>query len=118
MYKYASEHHPMNRTSVELGRAITKGLDIALRADLAAPDGRVSFRFYDPTINTYEKIKEMLHKSMECSFCESIGDISSTTFRRIFAEYLPELDGSVSFSTSDHNCCPHCQELELLVSSL
>ena len=118
MLKYSSQHHPMNRTAVAILKAIAQGLDMALRADPAASDGRVTFRFYDRMVNTFDKVEKMLHNSMRESLGESVEALSSTTFRRIFAEHLDERDDRLSSATADHNCCPHCQELELRISAL
>lgn len=118
MRKYSSENHPANRTSLVLRSAIAQVLEIALRADPDASDGRLTFRFYDPTINTYDKIKEILHMSMMDSIGDGIGSISSRTLKRTFSEYMAERDGSLRFSRSDPNCCPYSQDLERQCSAL
>lgn len=70
--------HPMNRLSQETRDRIEEHLDLALRSDPGASDGVNICRLYNPDVNTYTKLCDLLRKEM-CIEDEDDGGSMVTT---------------------------------------
>lgn len=111
MYRYRSQHHPMNRISEEIRQSVAECLNVTLRADPSGSGTAVKYRLYDASINTMEKLRNRVYTSLSRSLGD-VGELNSVTFKNLFREYLADRDGKFTFARADHNCCPTCQDLE------
>ena len=119
MQTYRKRVHPANRIPEELRSSIFSCLDMALRADPSAADGVVTYKLYDPEVNTYGKMRDMIHRMLTLQLGEeNVGSLGSSSFERLLGEYLDERDGRLSFARHDHNVCTHCRELEIAAHTL
>lgn len=103
--------HPINRYPEAIRNKVEGHLDMILRADPAGSSGESVCRVYSPEINTQEKLRRVLSKSL--SAVDSIdSELSSCTLQRMVSEYLKRRNySSISFTQSDHNACPNCKTL-------
>ncbi len=105
---YRHTNHPMNKLPHAVRVRVEQELDMVTRADPGAADNSVTVRVYNPEVNTYEKLINLL--------LDGIGDdaeisVHPSTVRRTVHSYLAEKGFRISFTKRDHNSCPNCKEM-------
>lgn len=86
-----------------------------LRADPAGTDGSVTCHVYSSEINTQEKLRELISRSLGHDLTRD--PIQSTTLQRMIQEYLTKRNARISLSQSDHNACPPCKTMRYALLS-
>lgn len=106
--------HPMNRYPDHIREKVENHLDMVLRADPAGANGLNVCRVYSPEINTKEKLRTLLAKSLDDD--EEVDEqLSESTLQRIVDRYLETRKCTIEFNQSDHNACPNCKTLNYAI---